>query len=352
MDGVRSRCYIDNNNHYREKGERGVMKCKRWKLSVTGALLFLLLAAGCGGTTGKGMNETGESAQLGGAALTEQQANNDKATRVYKNMLGETEIPVYPKRIVSDWYYGDLVALGVKPIGLTSYVLNNHPYIAKEGTHDIGSTPNVEKVLELEPDLIILYGDSKQAETLSKIAPTIGLELFPDPFKSVRLFGELLGKEKEAEQWISRYNGKVEAAKKKIAGKVGSEETFTIFTVWRKELRVYGAINMGGYVMYNSLGLKPQQRVYADIISANKANAGYAISLEELASFAGDHIMLTVFDGEEQAAELKNSPIWKGLPAVKNGRVYEVDFNLLYNEDPVAMEHQLDLITDKIVSGQ
>jgi len=99
-----------------------------------------------------------------------------------------------------------------------------------------------------------------------------------------------------------------------------------------------------------ALGLKPQERVLSDIINGEAINAGTAISMEELPSFAGDHIILTTFDGDELAAELKQSGLWQGLDAVKNGNVHEVDFDLLYNEDPVAMEHQLDFLTELLAN--
>ncbi|RXZ83496.1 iron ABC transporter substrate-binding protein [Paenibacillaceae bacterium] len=299
----------------------------------------------------KSGNENAEESSTNAANAANDDNASEVAVKLYKHVSGETEIPVEPKRIVSDWYYGDFVALGVKPVGLTSYVLNNHPFIEAAGTEDIGSTPNLEKVIELEPDLIVLYGNNENYEQFSKIAPTIGMELYPDPMNSVRVFGDIVGKKEEAEQWISNFEAKVDEAKQTIAGKLGSEETFTIFTVWRKELRVYGDINMGGYLLYKALQLQPQERVLSDVINGDAVNAGRAISMEEMASFAGDNIILTVFDGEELEKDLKESAIWQGLDAVKNNKVYEVDFNLLYNEDPVAMEHQLDILTELITGA-
>lgn len=326
-----------------------------WLAAISIALMLLVSACGADQTaepanteqTEQGIHATTdneqEEASTGGAETKE-------TTRSYTHVSGESEIPVKPERVVSDWYYGELVALGVKPIGLTSYVLANHPYIQQEGTEDIGATPNLEKVLELQPDLILLYGDNENYEQFGKIAPTVGLELQPDPIHTMKVFGDLLGREQEAEAWIANFEAKTEAARARLADRIGPDETFTIFTVWRKELRVYGDINMGGYVLYKALGLKPQARVQSDIINGEAINAGTVISMEELPSFAGDHIILTTFDGDELAADLKQSGLWQGLDAVKNGNVYEVDFDVLYNEDPVAMEHQLDFLTELLAN--
>ena len=326
----------------------------------TACLALLLVLGACGSTDNAGestvdTNQTEQGSNL--SPDTEQETDapdtedvsQEGATRTYTHVSGDSNIPVKPQRIVSDWYYGELVALGVKPIGLTSYVLTHHPFIEPEGTEDIGATPNLEKVLELQPDLILLYGNNENYEQFSKIAPTVGLELYPDPIKTMQVFGDLLGREQEANDWTNNFNAKVDAAKDKLADQIAADETFTIFTVWRNELRVYGDINMGGYILYNALGMTPQERVLSDIIQGESVNAGHAISMEELSSFAGDHIILTTFDADELSAELKESGIWKGLEAVKNGQVYEIDFDLLYNEDPVAMEQQLDILTELLV---
>ncbi|WP_020618333.1 ABC transporter substrate-binding protein [Paenibacillus daejeonensis] len=322
-----------------------------WLSAACLALLLLLSACGSTNQTEQGTNLSSDTEQETDAPDTED-VSQEGATRTYTHVSGESKIPVKPQRVVSDWYYGELVALGVRPIGLTSYVLTHHPFIEPEGTEDIGSTPNLEKVLELQPDLILLYGNNENYEQFSKIAPTVGLELYPDPINTMQVFGDLLGREQEANDWIANFEAKTAAAKAKLAEHIGKDETFTIFTVWRKELRVYGDINMGGYILYNALGLSPQERVLSDIIQGESINAGHAISMEELSSFAGDHIILTTFDADELTAELKESGIWQGLEAVQNGQVYEIDFDLIYNEDPVAMEHQLDLLTDLLTQDK
>lgn len=322
-------------------------------------LLILFVTAACGGNnnepSGAANNET-ENASTGETAQQENQEDADQAeepaTKIYKNVYGDTEIPAHPQRIVSDWYYGDMVALGVKPVGLTSFVLNNHPYIKPEGTSDVGNLINLEATAALEPDLIILYGNNDKHEEFEKIAPTIGVEIQPNPINAVRIFGEILGKEAEAEQWIVDYEAKIEAAKSKIAGKVAEDETFTIFNVWKDGLRVYGNINMGGYILYDELGIQPQERVLNDIINGKEINAGTEISMEEIASFAGDNIILTSYQGDELKGQMLESEVWKGLDAVKNSKVYEIDYNLLYNEDPVAMMNQVEVLTDLILENR
>ncbi|OMF37706.1 hypothetical protein BK133_03965 [Paenibacillus sp. FSL H8-0548] len=296
--------------------------------------------------------------QAGAKATDSAAANNAKAddtsteaaTRVYEHMAGSSEIPVKAERVVTDWYYGQLVALGLKPIGTDDYVLNNHPFIEQAGTESIGQS--LEKVIDLQPDLIISWGDGKY-EQFSKIAPTVPLELSGGPKDSVRIFGEILGREAEAEQWITAFDDKILAARQKVSSTIGADETFTIFNIWKNTLRVYGFVNMGGYALYEALQVTPAPKV--DEVFRNSEEWYREISFEVISEFAGDHIILTSYDPDGTSTVLKDleaSPIWNNLDAVKNGRVHTINYNYLYNDDPIAIENQIDILADAILTGR
>jgi len=335
---------------------------KKSLLAFFMAVIMLVIIVGCSSSnesSNKANNQAGASGTTDSTATEEKDksANNDKtttdtdtkaATREYKHMAGSSVIPAKAERVVTDWYYGQLVALGLKPVGTDDYVLNNHPFIEKAGTESIGQS--LEKVIELQPDLIISWGAGKYDE-FSKIAPTVPLELSGGPKDSVRIFGEILGREAEAEQWISQFDQKVLAAREKIASATDAGETFTIFNVWKNTLRVYGFVNMGGYALYEALQVAPAPKV--DEVFRNSEEWYREISFEVLSEFAGDHIFLTSYDPDGTSTVLKDleaSPIWKNLDAVKNNRVYIIDYNTLYNDDPIAVEHQVDVLADAILA--
>lgn len=71
----------------------------------------------------------------------------------------------------------------------------------------------------MQPDLIISWGASKY-DNFSKIAPTVPLELSGGPKDSIRIFGDILGRKAEAEQWITQFDTKVEAARKRFPAKL------------------------------------------------------------------------------------------------------------------------------------
>jgi iron complex transport system substrate-binding protein len=67
-------------------------------------------------------------------------------------------VPAEAKKVVSLVFVGELLALGVKPIGTGQAFLEKGLFVQElAGAQPIGDEPSVEKVLSLEPDLIIVH---------------------------------------------------------------------------------------------------------------------------------------------------------------------------------------------------
>ncbi|WP_413232224.1 ABC transporter substrate-binding protein [Paenibacillus sp. BJ-4] len=176
------------------------MKKQTWSLTI---LLILILAlSACAGKT----NSSAEKQDQTPAG------QKPAATKIVQTIHGEITIPVQPKRIVVDMYQNDLLALGIKPVGSVKYYLDN-PF-SKELVQDIASigdrgSVSVEKVLALEPDLILVgSNDVGEYEKYSKIAPTIVIPFgtYKNVHDELTAFGELLGKEQEAKAWLAQYD--------------------------------------------------------------------------------------------------------------------------------------------------
>ena len=95
--------------------------------------------------------------------------------RSYETAKGAVEIPVKPLRIVTDYYGGKLLSVGANVIGVEPTTFDN-PFLTEllKDAEDVGAPINAEKVLALEPDLIVVMYDESY-EALSKIAPTLHL---------------------------------------------------------------------------------------------------------------------------------------------------------------------------------
>ncbi|MCK8485915.1 ABC transporter substrate-binding protein [Paenibacillus sp. MBLB2552] len=331
-------------------------------LTMAMVLLLTVILAACGQNSGNSANDT--AASNNGAAGNTQSGNgtNDSAegqaaTKSYKDFTGqEVEIPTNPERIVSVTHLGDLLAVGVKPIGAGSLALENSVLLSKEleGVENVGDI-SVEKVLALQPDLIMVptYTPADIVEQLKKIAPVVTLATAGwegiDPLEEVKTVGEMLGREQQAEEFITRYKQKAEEAKAKLSEVIGPNETVGTYSIWAKNFWVWPKTRDAGYNLYEMFGLKPQEKIEKEVFPTTGAD----ISLEVVPEYAADHMFLTVYEpdgGKERAEEVMNGPVWKSIPAVQKNHVYLLNNKEFWMVDGLNLEKQIDILVDLVIS--
>ena len=313
------------------------MKLKHWSYSLCMVILLAIVILG-------GCSEKKEQ-------LSEENDDTSISTRIYKDITGrEVEIPVNPKRVVTTQYLDAMLALGVKPIGAPSHVLDNN-YLGElqNGVEDIGSPFSIEKVLELAPDLII-SANPEEVEQLSKIAPTVVIPwMYGDVFTQLKEVANVLGKAKEADDWIAKLDDKATEGRAKIASQIGENEVISIFMTYEKDtLRLYGARNVG-HVLYRSLQLTPPPYIQEQLANdSNYEKFVYEdISMEKLPDYAGNKIVMLTF-GEETKEEggmfsqMEQSSLWNSLDAVKDGQVFYIGEDPWFTYAPIAIEKSLD----------
>lgn len=318
----------------------------------TGSWLFILslliiLAAcsseGASSTTERSKSETKE----------EHTAERDTSkTRIISTVTGDVKVPAHPERVIVDWDLGHVLALGVDPVGASKTILDYgqflEPFVTDQ-THDIGLDGQVsmEKMLELNPDIIITW-DRKAVEQYSKIAPTVVFETqnYKNIHEEITAMGEILNRQKEAEEWLASFDKRVEAAKAKIKEVISEDATFSIIDVGTtKATIVVGETGeRGGDALYQLLGVTPQPLVKSEII--DKAQPRLDVSWEKVQDFAGDYIFL-ITPGDDSQPELPS--IWNSLDAVKNNHVYEINIKRYFTSDPVSAllqaEEMAELLT-------
>ncbi|MEK8132518.1 ABC transporter substrate-binding protein [Paenibacillus filicis] len=315
-------------------------------------VIFTLLLAACSSAPAEPAGK--EAANPKPAEQTAQQPT----TKKFKGENGEIEVPAQPKRIVAITFLGDLLALGVKPVGAGSLALENSVLLEKElqGVVNVGDV-SMEKVLELTPDLIIVpsYLPAENIENLSKIAPTVSIVSSGfsggDPLEELKKIGSLIGKEAEADAFIARYKQKAAEAKEKIAKVIGPQETVGSYSIWAKNIWVWPTGRDANYNLLQMFGLKPQDKIKADIVDTGQAKD---ISLEVLPQYAADHMFITVYEpagGKERAKELMEGPVWKNIPAVGKKHVYLLNYKEFWMTDGLNLEKQLDILVKTVGAG-
>ncbi len=298
-------------------GGKDMKKVNRHMLICSLLLLVGVLLAACGSNN----EETNQK----------ETATAEPTTRIYKDYLShEVEIPVNPERVVYHGEgYGDVLALNFKTVGAGFSWITDYAWEDRvKDVEDVGFPINVEQTLSLKPDLIIIgTADDKTYAQLSKIAPTIVFDTFAPLNQRLTELGDILNKKEEAAQWIADYTEKADKMWESLVtdGTVKPDETASVLTYYPGD-RLFVMARAGlSQVLYDSNVLKPDDKIQKILDDGT----GFAeISTELLPEYAGDRIfILTPVDDEakQSTKEMMNSPIWKNLPAVKNGHVYTID---------------------------
>lgn len=301
---------------------------------------------GCGSNADKNSNAVSSNAAATEAPAPTATAQAEETSRVFTDWTNHNvEVPVNPQRIIFHGETtGDLLALGVKPIGIiksqTSGTVLEQQLADVE---DVGFPLSVEKSLTLQPDLIIFgNADEQQYETISKVAPTVTFNTFASISERMRTLGDLLNKKQEAEDWLAAHAANTAAMWKNLnENGIAEGETASVFTMYPgNRLFIMAGAGLPQF-LYEEGGFKPT-KIIQDIIDQE---IGFVeISAELLPEYAADRIfILNPVDpaAVQSSNDLMKSEIWLKLPAVQKGQVYNIDI-LKASSDATSREWLVD----------
>lgn len=324
---------------------------KKKMLQLLGAGLLAISLAACGEDDTTKEQDSTKTDQT--PAETEK---GDSESRTLKDAMGnEVVIPANPKRVLASYLEDNLVTLGIKPVAQWSVNdgqdIQGYLQGELEGVPTIPHDLPLEAVQEMAPDLIIMDSASMveggKYEQYNKIAPTyvIGTEVNNDWRDELMRVGEVFGKEEEAKKALENYDTKAKEAKAKLE-EAGSPSVAAVWLVGGKFFVVSDNLSSGA-VMYSDLGLKIPDVVKE--ISASSTGNWSEISLEKLVELDAEHLFLINSDTTAGSASLSEA-LWKSVPAVKAGNVYEFspDESWLYT-GVTANEQMIDNILKSLL---
>ncbi|WP_030734755.1 ABC transporter substrate-binding protein [Streptomyces griseus] len=303
---------------------RTALRVRRWvAIAVLGGLL-----AGCGtGDSGKG-GRAGAAAPGGGAA--DRTATDvrpiEAATRITDAKGVTVSLPKPPEKIVCLVALCDdiLAELGMTPTATNSRLLAHPRFLGKEKAERIPAvpggflSPEVEAILSHRPDLVIGLED-----THGKLAPALkGATVFwpvqpgswQDSVGYLRNLAALTGRTQQGEKAEGEFRNRLARAEKERSEGTalivfGSDENFGVAT---PETDV-------------AAGLFPKISHYP--WKSRGVDGSY--SLEEILARDVDVLFVETLsfgapDGK-LSDKLAENPLWSRIPAVRNGKVIEVD---------------------------
>jgi len=293
-------------------------------------LLCLILAlSACG-------SKNGADGKVEGNAAAEKASSE---TITYQSENGPVEVPAHPKRVVVlSSFTGNVLALGVNLVGVDSWSKNNPNFKDKLKDAQEVSDENLEKIIELNPDLIIGLSNIKNVDKLKQIAPTVTYTYGKVDYLTQQLeIGKLLNKEQEAQTWVDDFKKRADEAGKEIKAKIGDKATVSVIETFNKQLYVYGDNwGRGTEILYQQMKLNMPEKVKENALKQGY----YALSPEVLPEFAGDYVIFSKDEGS--GSSLEETETYKNIPAVKNGHVFVADAKTFYFNDPITLDYQLD----------
>ncbi|MFS0726617.1 ABC transporter substrate-binding protein [Paenibacillus sp. 1P07SE] len=347
---------IDHENHYQytNGGETPLVRRTKGTLAVSLLLSLMLIIGACSNSGPNAANQN--SGNTPANAATQNTANgaaNSQSTQssyplTIKDLRGDFTLEQKPVRIVvlDNKFADQLVALDEKPIGsVTSagsdtdfpeYLMDKLSDVKVLGTRD---EPNMEAILEMDPDLILCTGFQEQFyEQFSKIAPTLMLDFDEDWRDTLDTMGKIMEKEQEAQELLTAYEEKTAQLREAFAARLG-DETVALIRPRDGAIRVHPPGHRTGAILYNDLGLNLPP-VLAE------QDDSYQISLETLPDVDADHyFLLTNAMFQEDVDGVQDTEVWKSLKAVQQDQVYTVDTTQwIAYYGPIA----IDLIVDEI----
>lgn len=259
-------------------------------------------------------------------------------TITYQSETGPIEVPADPQRVVVlSGYTGDVLDLGVNIVGVDTWSKNNPTF--KEELKDVEevSEDDLEKIIELEPDLIIALSTVKNLDKLSEIAPTVTYTWGKVDYLTQHVeIGKLLNKEKEAQAWVDDFKQRAEEIGEDIRTKIGENSTVSVIEAYGKDLYVYGNNwARGTEILYQTMKLNMPDKVKEDALKAGY----YTLSAEVLPEYAGDYVILSKYSDADTS--FQETDTYKNIPAVQNGHVIEMQGEGASFTDPITLEKQL-----------
>ncbi|MEO2224256.1 iron-hydroxamate ABC transporter substrate-binding protein [Priestia megaterium] len=303
------------------------------KLLLPFMLIFVLLISACGNGSTESKNDSSKR-------------NSESKTITYQSEDGPVKVPSNPKRVVVlGSYAGNVLSLGVNIVGVDSWSKMDPRFEKKlKGVEEV-SDENLEKIIELKPDLIIGLSNTKNIDKLKKIAPTVTYTYNKVDYLTQHVeIGKLLNKEKEAQSWVDDFKKRAAKAGSDIKAKIGEDTTVSVIENFDKQLYVFGDNwGRGTEILYQEMKLKMPEKVQEMALK----DGYYAISPEVLPEYAGDYLIFSKNQDGDTSFEKTNT--YKNIPAVKNNHVFEANAKEFYFNDPITLDYQLDFFTQKFL---
>ena len=265
-------------------------------------------------------------------------AESNKTSQTFKEKtivhdFGTTELKKAPKRIVIlDNLYGEILdPLDITPVGATTGQADSQEFstLFKKQYKDakvvsVGwqGNPDLDKIAELKPDLILMTGEQEDLyDELSEIAPTVGYQINTDEnwdyHETSLKVAEIFDKRDEMKKDLDRVDAREAVFAENVKAKFGDQKLMYL-RVTDNDIRYY-AYGHFGY-LYDTYHFNRAE-------TFNPDDMLQVIDPDKLKDIKPDLLIVQADSQELLDNKLKNTPVWTSLKAVQNNKVIYADYS-------------------------
>lgn len=260
-------------------------------------------------------------------------ASADFKEKTIKHDFGTTTLTSRPKKIVvlNNLYSEVLMPLGITPVAATTAQEGSDEFstlfkkeFKKADVVSVGwqKTPDLEKIAELEPDLILMTVHQKDLyDKLSQIAPTVGYLIDTEEnwdYTDIALkVADIFDKKSQMKKILKKTSKKQAALAKKVQSQFGDKKLMYV-RVTEKDIRYYG---------YGRMGFLYETYKFNRVADFPAKNMYEIIDTEKIKELNPDLMIVQADSKELLKSKLQKSPVWKELSAVKNKKVLYADYS-------------------------
>lgn len=265
-------------------------------------------------------------------------AESNKTSQTFKEKpivhdFGTTELKKAPKRIVIlDNLYGEILdPLDITPVGATTGQADSQEFstLFKKQYKDakvvsVGwqGNPDLDKIAELKPDLILMTGEQEDLYyELSEIAPTVGYQINTDEnwdyHETSLKVAEIFDKRDEMKKDLDRLDAREAVFAENVKAKFGNQKLMYL-RVTDNDIRYY-AYGHFGY-LYDTYHFNRAE-------TFNPDDMLQVIDPDKLKDINPDLLIVQADSQELLDNKLKNTPVWTSLKAVQNNKVIYADYS-------------------------
>ena len=232
-------------------------------------------------------------------------------------------------------------------VGISGYTVRP-PHARKEKPRvSAFRSADVAKILALEPDLVLAFSDIQAEIVAELVRKGVAVHAFnqrsvQEILAMIRLLGAMVGAGPRADALASEYQRRLERMRNRTAGKALRPKVY--FEEWNEPM-----ISAIAWVS-ELIEIAGGKDIFADRARGKSAKERF-VSADELIARAPD-IIIGSWCGKKFRAEMvAQRPGFEAIPAVRNGRLYEIKSPLILQPGPAALTDGLEALEEVIGCG-